>query len=77
MLLLILLAVWITGVDTVALLLLIQQIRAGILRSKYGHKTYRSQDPLKFWLAVILMLVIILFFYYVALRMFLAALDIG
>ncbi len=46
-----------------------------MIRSKYGHTTYRSQEPLKFWFAVVLGLVVILVSYYAALMMFLAALN--
>lgn len=76
MLLLLLLAVWTAGVATAALVLLTQQIRVGVIRSKYGYKTYRSQEPLKFWFSVVLLLAIILIFYSFALMMFLAALDV-
>lgn len=75
MLVLLLLAVWIAGVATVALLLLIRQFQFGMIRSKYGHTTYHSQEPLKFWFAVVLGLVVILVLYYAALMMFLAALN--
>lgn len=75
MLVLLLLAAWIAGVATVALLLLIRQIQAGVIRSKYGHKTYCNQEPLKFWFAILLGLAVILVLYYVALMMFLAAFN--
>ncbi len=75
MLLLLLLAVWIAGVATVSLILLIRQIKAGVIRSKYGHKTYCNLEPLRFWFAILLGLVVILVFYYVALMMFIAAFN--
>lgn len=54
MLLLILLAIYISGIATVG-----RQVQTGVIRSKHGHRIYRSQEPGQFWFSIALMLVCI------------------
>lgn len=59
MLLLILLAIYISGIATVGLVFLIRQVQTGVIRSKHGHRIYRSQEPDQVWFSIALMLVCI------------------
>lgn len=75
--LLLAIAVGMVGIATSSLVWLIDEIRTGVIRGRYGHRTDRSKEPLTFWLSVVLRLVINLIFYYFALMMFIAVLTGG
>lgn len=70
----ILLAVGMCGIATASVISLIRQVQTGVIRSKYGHRTYRSQEPMKFWFSIVLLMVIIACFYYFALQLLLMTL---
>ncbi len=64
MIILLVFGVWIIIIDILVLRFLLQILRTGIIYGKRGYKIYRKQEPLGYWLGILMMLVMITITFY-------------
>ena len=70
-----LLACWIFLIDVLMVKVCLQAIRTGVLRGKRGYKTYRTQNPVRFWLGITLLIFGIVVTFYLGCLMVVGALT--